>query len=72
MQTPGQNPQECPCLAGEPHDYENTFIGVDSDFGEVSVARCKGCIGNARNCQRGAGGTGLVFSRRKRFRRRGS
>ena len=43
MQTPGQNPQECPCLAGEPHDSENTFIGVDSDFGEVSVARCKVC-----------------------------
>src|SRR5712671_7179080 len=43
MQTSGQNPQECPCLAGEPHDSENTFIGVDRDFGEVSVARCKGC-----------------------------
>jgi hypothetical protein len=56
MQPPsGQNPQECPCLAGyhqlglPPVDFENRFVGVDRDFGEVTVARCQraddfGCI----------------------------
>ena len=43
MQTSGQNPQECPCIAGHHQDFENRFVGVDRDFGEVTVARCKRC-----------------------------
>ncbi|MDP8979019.1 MAG: hypothetical protein M3O35_00350 [Acidobacteriota bacterium] len=34
---------ECPCLAGEQRESENRFVGVDSDYGEVSVIRCKRC-----------------------------
>jgi hypothetical protein len=34
---------ECPCLAGGQHESENRFVGVDSDYGEVSVIRCKRC-----------------------------
>ena len=43
MQPSGQDPQECPCVAGVHQDFENSFVGVDRDFGEVTVAHCKRC-----------------------------
>ena|SRR5690242_2944612 len=35
----------CPCLGGEfySQNFERRFVGVDSDYGEVTVSRCKRC-----------------------------
>ena len=45
MHASGQNPQECPCLLGDTfyQDFEERSVGVDRDFGEVTVSRCKRC-----------------------------
>ena len=45
MHASGQNPQECPCLSGDVdyQNFEDKFVGVDGDFGEVTVSQCKRC-----------------------------
>jgi hypothetical protein len=37
--------QECPCLEGDTHydNFEERSLGVDRDFGEASVWKCKRC-----------------------------
>jgi len=38
-------PPECPCLAGETYyqNFDSRLVGTDSDYGEVTVLRCKRC-----------------------------
>lgn len=45
MQGAEKKVQECSCLSGDmPYtSYEERRIGMDEDFGEVSVLRCKSC-----------------------------
>ena len=45
MHASGQNPQECPCLSGDVYyqNFEDKLVGVDGDFGEVTVSKCKRC-----------------------------
>ena len=45
MHASGQKPRECPCLSGDTsyRDFEDRLVGVDRDFGEVTVSQCKRC-----------------------------
>lgn len=45
MPEAGQKTQDCRCMSGDAPStaYEERRIGMDADFGEVSVLRCKSC-----------------------------
>jgi len=45
MHASEQNPQECPCRSGDTfyQNFDERSVGVDRDFGEVTVSRCKRC-----------------------------
>lgn len=45
MQASTKNGAECPCLEGDTQHlgFEQRHVGVDSDFGEVTVERCRRC-----------------------------
>jgi len=45
MQAAEKKAQECQCLSGDaPYSaYEQRRVGMDQDFGEVTVLRCKSC-----------------------------
>jgi len=45
MKTSGQEEEACPCLEGDTYylNFEERSLGVDRDFGEATVYRCKRC-----------------------------
>ena len=45
MQASEHSPDECPCLRGDVdyRDFETRVLGVDRDYGEASVLRCRRC-----------------------------
>src|SRR5438128_2441087 len=45
MQASEHSPDECPCLRGEVdyRDFETRVLGVDRDYGETSILRCRRC-----------------------------
>ena len=45
MENTAQPQPECPCLQGETYHqkFESRPLGVDSDYGEATIVRCKQC-----------------------------
>ncbi len=45
MNSPPESARACPCLEGDAYyqNFDERSLGVDRDFGEVSVQRCKRC-----------------------------
>ncbi|HEY6249232.1 MAG TPA: hypothetical protein VI685_04690 [Candidatus Angelobacter sp.] len=45
MHASAQNSPECPCLEGDVYyeNFESNGLGLDSNYGEVTIFRCRRC-----------------------------
>ena len=43
MQISRQQQEDCACLQGDTDDFDARPLGVDHDFGEATVLRCRRC-----------------------------